>query len=151
MESKYYEEFEELHGETYESQGRTVTEADIVNFAGVGNEFHPLHMDAEFAAETNFGERIAPAGLTLSMALGLLGTLGLTEETGIGLYGLDSVRFPGPVFIDDTLTAVCTVGDTEPRDSLDGGLVTLEIDVRNQDDETVLVYDHKVLVQSSGE
>lgn len=148
MESKYFEEFEQSVGETYESQGRTVTEADIVNFAGVGNEFHPLHMDAEFAAETNFGERIAPAGLTLSMTLGLIGTLGLTEESGIGLYGFETVRFPAPVFIGDTLTVACTVGDTEPRDDLDGGLVTLEIDVQNQDDNTVLVYDHKVLVQS---
>jgi acyl dehydratase len=148
MESKYFEELEQSHGETYESQGRTVTEADIVNFAGVGNEFHPLHMDAEFAAETDFGERIAPAGLTLSMGLGLLGTIGLTAESGIGLYGFDKVRFPGPVFIDDTLTALVTVGNTEPRDGLDGGLVTLEVDVQNQNDETVLAYDHKVLVQA---
>ncbi|WP_336361462.1 MaoC/PaaZ C-terminal domain-containing protein [Haladaptatus sp. ZSTT2] len=148
MASKYFEDFEQSHGESFESHGRTVTEADIVNFAGVGAEFHPLHMDAEFAAETHFGKRIAPAGLTISMALGLLSSIGLTDESGIGLYGFDRVRFPGPVFIDDTLTVVCTVGETESREKLDGGLVTLKIDVQKQTGDTVLAYDHKVLIQS---
>ncbi|MED5078355.1 MaoC/PaaZ C-terminal domain-containing protein [Geobacillus stearothermophilus] len=87
-------------GERHRSRGRTITEADIVRFAGVSGDFYPLHMDQEYAKRTPFGERIAHGMLTLSAATGLW-----MMELGVVLafYGIDSLRFVRPVKIGDTI------------------------------------------------
>ena len=71
----YLEDFEV--GKVYESGGRTITEADIVNFAGVSGDFNPLHMDEEFAKTNLFGKRIAHG------ALGFIISTGLSNQTGL--------------------------------------------------------------------
>lgn len=87
-------------GERFKTQGRTVTEADIVHFAGVSGDFFPLHVDAQYAKTTRFGERIAHGMLTLSLATGLYI---LSPDYVIAFYGLDHVRFLKPVKIGDTI------------------------------------------------
>ena len=75
----YLEEFE--IGKEYESQGRTVTEADVVNFAGVSGDFNPLHMDEEFGKQNMFGRRVAHGALGFIMATGLENQMGIMEGT----------------------------------------------------------------------
>jgi 3-hydroxybutyryl-CoA dehydratase len=81
---------------------KTITEADIVLFAGISGDMYPLHMNAEYAKTTRFGQRIAhgilSASLLSTVNASLLGTPG-------GMYVEQSLKFRRPVFIGDTLTA----------------------------------------------
>ena len=78
-----FDEFNE--GDKFVSQGRTVTEADVVNFAGLAGDFNPLHTDAVFAAGTPFGERIAHGMLIAAIATGMANWTGVFEGTTIAL------------------------------------------------------------------
>ena len=142
----YYEDFEP--GMTFETPGRTVTEADIVNFAGVSGDFYSLHTDEEYAAKTMFGGRIAHGLLVISIVTGLWFRLGVFEGTLLALYGIDRLRFIKPVRPGDTIRARITV--VEKREKEKGGLVTLRNEVYNQRGELVAVFDAKVLVAYRG-
>ena len=89
----YFEEFNV--GDTVTSAGRTITEADIVNFAALSGDWNAIHVDAEFAKNSMFGERIAHGLLGLSIASGLAVRLGFIEDTVIAFMGLDW-KFRGP-------------------------------------------------------
>ena len=128
-------------GDSYRTGGRTITDADIANFAGVSGDFNHLHTDAERMRETAFGGRIAHGMLVLSAATGLIWqTRGKAErEAVVAFYGIDSLRFVAPVFLKDTIHLVVEVIDTEARDHpIANGVVRYAIDVRNQNEETVL-------------
>jgi 3-hydroxybutyryl-CoA dehydratase len=97
-----------------ETFSKTITEADIVLFAGVSGDTYPLHVDAEYAKTTRFGQRVAHGMLSAS----LLSTVnGLMLGTPGGLYVEQTLRFRRPVYIGDTLTARSEVVkiDTEKR------------------------------------
>jgi len=138
----FFEDFEV--GMKFESPARTITEADVVMFAALSGDWNPIHVDAEFAKQTRFGQRIAHGLLTLSIASGLLTKLRLTEKTIVAFYGIDRLRFTKPVFIGDTIKAVAEVVDKE--DKGDYGIVTYDIKVYNQKGEVVLVYTSKIAV-----
>ena len=94
--------FEDLHvGEQYTSPGRTVTEADIVIFAGLSGDYNVLHTDAEYMKSSLFGERIAHGLLVLSIQQGLLerSRPARAQERLVGIKW----KFKGPVRIGDTL------------------------------------------------
>ena len=100
----FFEEFE--IGAQYVSQGRTVTEADVVAFAGLSGDFNPLHTDATFAGTTPFGERIAHGMLGAA----LLSTVFGTKLPGPGcIYISQDLRFKAPVRIGDTVVAKVTI------------------------------------------
>lgn len=111
--------------------GRTVTEADIVAFAGLAGDYVPLHTDRVFAAEGPFGERVAHGLLGLSMASGGLVRAAGLERTVLALVSV-SWTFSAPVRIGDTLTASASVAATRPSRDPARGLVTLAVVVRNQ-------------------
>jgi len=90
---RYWEELEV--GERFITRGRTVTEADIINFAGLSGDWNQLHTDAEFARGTVFGERIAHGMLGLVIASGLMQSLELYNDTLIAFLGL-TWRFTAP-------------------------------------------------------
>ena len=96
----YFEEY--TVGDGITSQGRTVTEGDIVNFAMLSGDWNPLHTDAEAAKATPYGERIAHGLLVLSMATGLTERLGILNQTVLGFMGLDW-EFRAAVKIGDTI------------------------------------------------
>ena len=98
MPDRFFEEFEV--GQRWVTRGRTVTEADIVNFSGLSADFHPLHVDQDYAAQTRFGQRIAQGFLVMSMATGMVPA---DPEKCEALYGVDKLRFLRPVFIGDTI------------------------------------------------
>ena len=81
-----------------ETQGRTVTETDIVQFAGLSGDFNPMHTDATYAAKTQFGERVAHGLLGLAIASGLSYQLGFLDGTVLAFTGLEG-KFRAPIVI----------------------------------------------------
>ena len=141
----YYEEY--TVGDAITSQGRTVTEADIVNFAMLSGDWNPLHTDAEAARETPYGERIAHGLLVLSMATGLAERLGFMHQTVLGFMGLEW-QFRAAVKIGDTIRVQATVSELKPMARLGGGYVTFKVQILNQEDKVVQRGAWTVLVKS---
>lgn len=134
---KYFEQFSK--GQTFTTPARTITEADIVNFAGITGDYNPVHTDEIFASQTDFGERIAHGPMMVGMSFGLLSRLDLLDGTVIALREIQW-KFEAPVRIGDTIFVNATVVETHPsRRATDRGFVSLEMALINQD---------KVLVQS---
>ena len=140
--------FEELEvGKELASQARTITETDLVNFAGLTGDTNPMHTDAEYAKTTQFGERVAHGMLGLSYAIGLAWQLGFMNDTVIAFTGLEW-KFKGPIKIGDTIHVVAKVKQTKAMRAVGGGFVVLDARVLNQRDETVQLCDWTVLVKS---
>lgn len=131
---RYFEEIAE--GEHTQSRGRTITEADLVNFAGVSGDFHPLHTDAEHAAQSSFSERIAHGLLVLSVSA----ALAMEYNEHAFFYGFETIRFVNPTFIGDTISVKTEVVETVEKSDEYGRVVT-HAEATNQDGETVLIYD----------
>jgi acyl dehydratase len=132
----YYEQFE--LGKRIVTPGRTVTETDIVNFAGVSGDFNSIHTDARYAAEAFYQKRIAHGLLVLSIASGLAVRTGMMEGTVLAWREIDDWRFSQPVFIGDTVRAELQVVETKPMPRLNAGMVGLEVQVLNQEDKAVM-------------
>jgi acyl dehydratase len=135
MTGRYYEEFEV--GETIEhDKRRTISEGDNQRFCDMTMNQQPLHLDADFAADTQFGDRIVNGLYTLSLAVGLT-IPDTTDGTIVANLGYDDVEHPAPVFHGDTIRAQSTV--TDKRETSDGkrGLVTMHVEavVVNRDGE----------------
>ncbi|MDQ0189580.1 MaoC family dehydratase N-terminal domain-containing protein [Alicyclobacillus cycloheptanicus] len=145
MYAKYFDEYEA--GESWSSHGRTITEAHIVNFAGLSGDWFPLHTDAEYAERTVFQQRIAHGMLVLSVATGLMV---LHPDVVIAFYGMDNVRFVKPTFIGDTIHLEMTVADL--LDKHNGtGVVASSLKVVKQTNEPVVVAGVKMLLKKRGE
>ncbi len=130
-----FEEFEV--GKTFISQSRTVTEADVVAFAGLSGDFNPLHTDALFASETPFGERIAHGMLIASMATGMSNWTGVFEGTTIALME-QVIRYKGAVKFGDTIHLELTVATKKETSKSDRGVVTFDTQVINQEGTMVI-------------
>ena len=143
---KFFEEFQV--GQEIVSGGRTITEADIVNFAGLTWDTNPMHTDAEYGKTTMFGERIAHGMLGLSYAVGLVWQLGVLEGTVIAFRELD-IKFKGPLKIGDTMHVVAKILETKPIRTA-GGMVVIELRVLNQRDEVSYQGTMTVLVKGRG-
>jgi len=128
---RYFEEFQV--GDTFVSAGRTITETDIVNFAGITGDWTQIHTNAVVARQGVFGRRIAHGLLGLSAASGLLAQLGFIEGTTLAFREL-TWKFSQPTFIGDTIHAEATVTKAKAMQRLGGGAVTLEVQVINQED-----------------
>lgn len=144
---RYFEEFET--GQRIVTAGRTITESDIVRFAGLSGDFNQIHTDAAYAAEWLFGERIAHGLLILSVASGLAVQTGMIEGTVLAFRELDW-KFSKPVTIGDTVHVLLTVTDTKPLPRLGGGNVFMKVEVANQRGEVVHRGNWTMLVKSKG-
>ena len=131
----FFEEFEE--GKEYVTRARTITEADVVAFAGVSGDFNPLHTDAELMKASEFGERIAHGMLVSSIGTGLSSQMGWFEGTTVALLEV-TFRFKGPVKFGDTVRLVITVKEKKPTRKPDRGVLIVEANILNQRDETVI-------------
>jgi acyl dehydratase len=129
----YFEEFEV--GQSIISVGRTITEADVVNFAGLTGDWTQIHTNAEYAAEHPFGQRVAHGLLGLSIASALATRLGFIEDTVLAFREIASWKFSLPIFIGDTIRMRATVTETKPMRRLGGGLVAFKVEILNQDDK----------------
>ena len=144
--SKFFDDFKV--GEEFVTHGRTLTEADVANFAGVTGDINPLHMDEEYAKKTRFGRRVPHGQLIFVLSLGLAERVvaPLFHDSIIAFYGVDKMRFIKPVFIGDTITLRRRVDSAEPRDAT-SGMVTFEDHVVNQDGQLCLRYYPKYLLK----
>ncbi|UPV74158.1 MaoC family dehydratase [Halorussus limi] len=126
MTGLYYEEFEV--GETYEHEKRrTISESDNQQFCDMTMNQQPLHLDADFAEDTQFGERLVNGLYTMSLAVGL-SIPDTTDGTIVANLSYDGVEHPNPVFHGDTIRAQSTV--TDKRETSDGerGVVTMHVE-----------------------
>jgi acyl dehydratase len=128
-------------GQTSETEARTITEADIVNFAGVSGDFNHLHLDAERMGESGFGGRIAHGMLVLSVATGLLWQARTAEqrEALVAFYGIDALRFRAPTFPGDTVHVETEAIEKTRRPDGEGtGVVRYAVEVIRADGTVVI-------------
>jgi acyl dehydratase len=131
----YYEDVQV--GLTFQSPRRTITEADLVNFAGVSGDYNRLHTDEAFARATIFGRRVAHGTLVLSISQGLRQRTGVFEGTLMALLEIRRWRFLKPVFIGDTVGVETEVAGLRETSRADRGIVVQRVRVVNQRGEVV--------------
>jgi len=131
------------------SGARTVTETDVVNFACLSGDFHPEHMNEEYARKGPLGERIAHGLLIMSMATGLLNQTGAFEGTSIAILEV-AVRFIKAVKFGDTIRAIQKIVGKKETSKPDRGVLTSRITVLNQEDQVVLEADLVALLYRRG-
>ena len=136
-------------GESHTAIGRTVTHSDIRMWIGATDATHPNHVNSEYTADHPvFDDIVAPGVYTLSLADAFCAeTISRPATYGMN-YGHDDVRYLKPVYVGDTISGEVTVTDTEQKNDT-WGLLTLDVDLTNQDDESVLVEDHLMLIATS--
>jgi acyl dehydratase len=141
--TEYFEDY--AVGAQRNTFGRTITETDVVFHAGHTGDYFPHHVDAEFARETPFGQRIAHGTMTFAIGIGL--TAGQINPVAF-TYGYDRLRFPKPVFIGDTIHTRVTIKEKQPDAKRpDCGRVTEACEVINQRGEVVMYCEHILVVQ----
>ncbi|HEX5712041.1 MAG TPA: MaoC/PaaZ C-terminal domain-containing protein [Solirubrobacterales bacterium] len=134
MDSPLRTDFDRLEpGARFRSPGRTIAEADLVSFSALTGDRHPLHTDAEWAAASEFGGRVAHGAMLLSYCVGLVP---FDPEWVLALRGFERVAFKRPVRIGDTIHVE---GELEGKREIDAatGLATFAWRVVNQRGETV--------------
>ncbi|MGD8523401.1 MAG: MaoC/PaaZ C-terminal domain-containing protein [Desulfobacterales bacterium] len=132
-------------GDIYTTAAITVTETHLVNWAGLTMDFYPLHMDKEYAAQTQFGERLAHGPLIFGMAVGLVSMAGFGGDAAVAWLGVDHMKMTAPVKIGDTIRVVVEVLDKQQTSKPDKGVQTWRYTVKNQRDEEVMVFDYKMM------
>ncbi|MFC1997560.1 MaoC/PaaZ C-terminal domain-containing protein [Chloroflexota bacterium] len=132
----FFEEFE--IGQHFYSTGRTITESDIVSFAGLSGDYNQIHTDAQFAENTPYGQRIAHGLLVTSVASGLIAQSGLIEGTVLAFREISNWKFAKPTYIGDTVHVEVEVINTKMLRRLGGGAVEIAISVKNQNNEIVM-------------
>jgi 3-hydroxybutyryl-CoA dehydratase len=145
MRGRYFDEF--TVGEVLVTGRRTIDGGDVSRFAGLTGDFNPLHIDAEFAKTTPFGERVAHGILTLAVSNGQQNLGGWFEGTTLALLGLDRLKFMAPVKFGDTVRTEMSVTEVRPSSKPDRGVIVFDVAVKNQRNETVCSYQETVLMR----
>ena len=131
---RYFEDF--VTGQEVWSPGRTITEADVMAFAGLSGDYNPAHTDFEFARKGAFGRPIAHGLLALIVSAGLAERDGGLDGTAVAMLGVNW-RFLKPVFFGDTIRLKLTVSSTRLTSRGDRGIIVRDVTVFNQSDEIV--------------
>ncbi len=118
------------------SASRTITEADVINFAGLSGDFNPLHTDEDFMKNSAFGGRIAHGALVSAVASGQVNQLGIFEGTTIAVAQV-TTRYTGAVRFGDTIKTVIKCIDKKESKKPDRGVATFQVTVFNQLDQAV--------------
>lgn len=148
VQGKYYQDFEV--GESVISAGRTITESDIMTFAGLSGDFNQLHTNKVYAEKNLYGKRIAHGLLILSVVSGLAARLGFSEGTALALTNI-SWKIRAPVMIGDTIQAAFTVKRKKKVSQMGGGFVEFDVKVKNQKGEVVQKGTWTILVKNEPE
>jgi acyl dehydratase len=141
----FFEDFQ--IGDSIESVGRTITEADVVQFAMLSGDWNLIHTDAEYAKSQLAGQRIAHGLLVLSIASGLAMRLGFMEDTVMAFMSLEW-EFRRFVVIGDTIHLRVTISEKKEAKRLGGGYVWFKVEVLNQDGKKVQRGVWKILVKN---
>jgi acyl dehydratase len=131
----YFEDF--FPGQVFLSQGRTVTETDIVTFAAWSWDTNPVHTDAESAHLGRFGQRIAHGVLGLSVAMGLTSRLGVFESCSVALLEVESWTFVRPLCAGDTVRCRVEILATRLTSRGDTGVVSRRFTLLDQRDQVI--------------
>jgi acyl dehydratase len=140
----HFEDFE--IGQKLMTIGRTITETDIVNFAGLSGDYNRIHTDAEYSAKDTFGQRVAHGLLVQSIATGLTVQSGAIEGTVLAFREL-SCKFSLPIFIGDTIHVELEVTEKKAFARLGGGNVVFKYNIKNQEGKTVQRGDWIMLIK----
>jgi acyl dehydratase len=137
-------------GDRFVTPARTITEADIVLFAGLSGDYAPMHTDEEFARTTPFGGRVAHGTLTFVVMTGLMFRMGhLYQETVLALLGIDNVRFTHPVRAGDTIHAEIEIIDKRETSKPERGVIVQRVSTRNSEGVEVATCEFTNLVKRS--
>ena len=145
----YFEEFE--IGQEIVTVGRTITESDVYGFAGLTGDFNQIHTDAEYAKDSLVGERVAHGLLVLSIAMGLAVRTGFVEGTVLLFREITSWKFVKTVLFGDTVHVEMKVVDVKALPRVGGGSVTINVNVKNQNEEVVMKGTWVALISSKPE
>lgn len=135
---KTIEDFEV--GETIETWGRTVEMSDILTFAGLTGDQYPLHVNEEYARNTQFGGRIAHGPLTFAFAVGQVAMHGWYGDAIVALKECTNLRATAPVRPGDTLRVRATVVEVSGARRPEHGTLHVDYDVLNQQDTSVMTF-----------
>lgn len=143
-EPHYYEELTE--GQTFESAGRTVTEATLEMYSAVSGDYEEIHTNAEYAEAGMYGARIGHGPLTFVLTTGLVHRCGFVERRVLAFLGMNYMDLQNPVYIGDTISAVFEVTEKRALESRsDAGIVVVDARTTNQDGESVFEGDMKFM------
>ena len=140
----YFEEFE--LGQKIVTAGRTITESDIVGFAGLSGDYNQIHTDAEFSKNTPFGQRVAHGLLGLSIASGLAMRTGVLEGTVLAFREIKEWKFVEPVFIGDSVFVEMEVKEAKALPRIGAGSILIGVELKNQHQKVVMKGEWIVLV-----
>ena len=143
---KYFEEFEV--GQKMISPGRTITESDVVGFAGLSGDYNQIHTDAQYSENSPFGARVAHGLLGLSIASGLALRTGVLEGTVMAFREINTWKFIKPIYLGDTIHVEMEITATKALRGVGGGSVILQMYVQNQDGNTLMKGSWTTLVMS---
>ncbi|MEW6185082.1 MAG: MaoC/PaaZ C-terminal domain-containing protein [Thermodesulfobacteriota bacterium] len=132
---KYFDDF--TLGESFETNGITIEQGDISQFAGLSGDYNPLHTDEEYAKETPFGGRIAHGMLVVSKMTGKFNQLGYWDGSVMAMVET-GWTFQRPVKAGDTVFAKITVAELKESGKKDKGVATLKFEVLNQRQEVTM-------------
>lgn len=135
-----------VEGDRIDSPGITISESHLVQWAGLTGDWVSLHLDAEYASQTPFGQRIGHGPLTLAVGLGLMTQTGYFANV-VAWLGLDEVRAVQPVFIGDTIHVEATVRTARETKRADAGIWTLDYTVVKQDGTTVMTFTTSLMIK----
>ena len=148
--SLYYDDLN--IGDTYLSQSRTITEADVMLFAGLTGDYVQLHTSRQYAEQSRYGQPIAHGMLTLAISYGLNSLTGLFENSIVASLEQNHIKDVAPVFFGDTIHNVTTItGKRISSSKPQFALLERHTDVLNQRDEIVLSYDSVVMIKTKKE
>ena len=149
MAGLYYEQFEVGHVFKH-AITRTVTEADNTLFSVMTMNTQPLHIDADFASRTEFGQRLVNSVFTMGLVIGI-SVNETTLGTTIANLGMGETRFPKPVFHGDTISVETEVlGKRQSKSRRDAGIVEFEHRGRNQRGEIVCICKRSAFMRCQG-
>lgn len=143
MKEKFWQDF--TVGDRQRTLSLTITDAHIVNWAGLTTDFYPLHMDEEYARNTIFKGRVAHGPMIFAMAIGLVGSSGFLGSRVIAWLGVEDMRITTPVRIGDTISVVATVVEARETSNRERGIIVFEYEVRNQRDERVMKFRNLIM------
>ena len=129
----YFEEFSV--GQKFVTEKRTITEDDIMTFAALTGDNNRIHTDPEFSKTTMFGRQVAHGLLGLSIASGLAWQTGILDGTVMAFREVNEWKFVKPVFIGDTIYTTLEAKEVKALPRIGGGSVTIQLEVKNQNEE----------------
>ncbi len=142
----YFEDFS--IGQQIVSAGRTITESDVVAFAGLSGDYNSMHIDEQYSSKTPFQHRVAHGLLGMAIASGLAMQTGVMEGTVMAFREVNEWKFIKPIYLGDTVHVVMEVKECKAMPRIGGGLVSILLDLKNQKDETTMKGTWVVLMAS---